>query len=81
MHYSCESAKGISEKFYILLNDQTIMNESYLKTTDAIKEISKKLIVLRVSVYCSRFATIRLSSIYHALKCINKFSLFLNFFH
>ena len=30
MHYSCESAKGISEQFYILLNDHTIMNESYL---------------------------------------------------
>ena len=36
MHYSCESAKRISEQFHILLNDQTIMNESYLKSTDAI---------------------------------------------
>ena len=41
MHYSCESAKGISEQFYILLNDQTIMNESYLKSTDAIMSSSK----------------------------------------
>ena len=37
MHYSCESAERISEQYYIVtLNDQTILNESSLKTIDAI---------------------------------------------
>ena len=35
MHYSCEVRRG-SLNGTILLNDQTILNESYLKPTDAI---------------------------------------------
>ena len=36
MHYSCESAKGISEQHHIVERSATILNESYLKSTDAI---------------------------------------------